>query len=383
MKSLFETDFIDFFIGYAAGAFCLPRKTDNLFLEDNKMKKSHIAVILFSTMVAALSGFTGCNAGNPEGSESSISAPESTVNVIDSSDSADIPNSSESEPESTDGFPEQRLSGEQLEMISKLKIQSFVGPDGETVRAADASDVFDGAAPHDEIGSPGFKFDSKAFNDEAKFDADGNPISPERVSTVLRYDFAYIRYCRSLFYRGELLDDVTEQQMIDELPDNKWFKVKAGDKLDCGLTVKKAVYERFPVEVSDSTRDNYIEFDGEITLEGLLTAAKNDDDYLARIGDLGFTPDPTKTSGIPDCTHQLDPDNVISRQMYSRGDFILTDGKAAWIVGTVDDIDKDYIFGDDELARVKVTLTNVKYGGFVSIDLPAFYAEIVDIERID
>lgn len=69
--------------------------------------------------------------------------------------------------------------------------------------------------------------------------------------------------------------------------------------------------------------------------------------------------------------------------MYSRGDFILTDGQAAWSVGTVDDIDKDYIFGDDELARVKVTLTNVKYGGFVSIDLPAFYAEIVDIERID
>lgn len=257
------------------------------------MKKSHIAVILFSTMVAALSGFTGCNAGNPEGSESSISAPESTVNGIDSSDSADsadIPDSSESAPESTDGFSEQRLSGEQLEMISKLKIQSFVGPDGETVRAEDASDVFDGAAPHDEIGSPGFKFDSKAFNDEAKFDADGNPISPEMVSTVLRYDFAYIRYCRPLFYRGELLDDVTEQQMIDELPENKWFKVKAGDRLNCGLAVKKAVYERFPVEARDSTRDNYIEFDGEITLEGLLTAAKNDDDYLSRIGDLGLRP---------------------------------------------------------------------------------------------
>ncbi|MDE7234624.1 MAG: hypothetical protein K2N29_06130, partial [Ruminiclostridium sp.] len=240
------------------------------------MKKSHIAVILFSTMIAALAGFTGCNTGNSGGeveSDSSISAPESTVGNSNSL------NNSDSKPESSESEPEQKLSDEQLEMISKLKIQSFVGPDGETVRAEDASDVFDGAAPHDEIGSPGFKFDSKAFNDEAKFDADGNPISPERVSTVLRYDFAYIRYCRPLFYRGELLDDVTEQQMIDELPENKWFKVKAGDKLDCGLTVKKAVYERFPVEARDSTRDNYIEFDGEITLEGLLTAAKNDDDY--------------------------------------------------------------------------------------------------------
>lgn len=102
-----------------------------------------------------------------------------------------------------------------------------------------------------------------------------------------------------------------------------------------------------------------------------------------KMGDLTFTPDPTKTNGIPDCTQELETDYVVTRSMYSDGDFVLADGTAAWIVGSVNDIDRDYIFGDDELVRVKVTLTNVKYGGILSVDLPAFYAEIVGVERID
>ena len=237
---------------------------------------------------------------------------------------------------------------------------------------------------HTEEGSPGFKSDSAMVSNKVEVDADGNIINPKSESTVLRYDFAYIRYRRPLFYKGEMLDKAAEQTMIDELPEDKWFKVKAGDKLDCGLTVKKAVYERFPVETHAATRDNYIEFDGEITLEGLLFAVNNNNDYLVEMDDLTFTPDPTKTNGIPDCIVELNTSTnyVISRMMYSDGDYVLTDGGAAWIIGTIDDIDKDYIFGDDELVRVKVTLTNVKYGGILSVDLPAFYAEIVDIERV-
>lgn len=333
--------------------------------------------------LALLTAFTGCNnsetSGNAPDSGNSVSAPESTVGSLDSSYNSD---NSESTPEISESVPEQRLSDEQLEMISKLKIQSFVGPDGETVQAADAADIFDAEAPHTEIGSSGFKFDSTAVSDEMEFDADGNLIDTEMISTVLRYDFAYIRYRRPLFYKGELLDEAAEQEMIDELPEDKWFKIKAGDRLGCGLTVKKAVYERFPVEIRVPTRDNYIEFDGEVTLEGLLFAIKNDDDYLVRMNDLTFIPDPTKTSGIPDCTQGLDTDHVILRGMYPNGDNVLADGTAAWVVGTVDDIDMDYIFGDDELVRVKITLSDVKYGGFVSVDLPAFYAEIVDIDRI-
>lgn len=341
------------------------------------MKKQIMSIIAAALILANLTAC--CTNTEPNNNSSEIS---DSGNGISSPDSTD---NSESAPKSPNSSPEQQLSNEQLEMISKLKIQSFVGPDGETVQAADAADIFDTEATHAEIGSPGFKFDSKAISDEIEFDADGNMIDPEMVSTVLRYNFAYIRYRRPLFYKGEMLDKVAEQTMIDELPEDKWFKVKAGDKLDCGLTVKKAVYERFPVETHAATRDNYIEFDGEITLEGLLFAVNNNNDYLVEMGDLTFTPDPTKTNGIPDCIVELNTNTnyVISRMMYSGGDYVLTDGGTAWIIGTVDDIDKDYIFGDDELVRAKVTLTNVKYGGILSVDLPAFYAEIVDVERID
>lgn len=299
-------------------------------------------------------------------------------------DSTSIQTSVNESTESGESELKQKLSDEEMKLISELKIQSFVGPDGEIVQATDAADVFDTEAPHTEIGSPGFKFNSKAISDEMEFDADGNMIDPEMVSTVLRYDFAYIRYRRPLFYKGEMLDEAAEQKMIDELTEDKWFKIKEGDKLDCGLMVKKAVYERFPVETCVPTRDNYIEFDGEITLEGLLYTVKNDRDYLVKTGDLTFIPDPTKTSGIPDCTRELDPNNFISRRTYNGGStYVLTDGGVDWIIGTVDDIDKDYIFGDDELVRVKVTLKNIKYGGILTVDMPAFYAEIADIERVD
>lgn len=113
-----------------------------------------------------------------------------------------------------------------------------------------------------------------------------------------------------------------------------------------------------------------------------MFTVKNDKDYLVKTNDLLFTPDPTKTDGIPDCTRQLDPDYAINRLMDSDGDYIVTDGNN-WIVGTADDIDMDEIFGDEELVRVKITLSDVKFGGILSVDLPAFYAEIVDIERIE
>lgn len=317
--------------------------------------------------LALLTAFTGCNysetSGSVPDSGNSVAAPENMVSDLESSDSSD---NSESTPDSSDSVPEQQFTDEQLEIISKYGILNFVGPDGKTVQVTDAAEIFDTRDPHDEVGSPGFKFDQESMN-----------------FTVLRYDFAYIRYRRPFFYEGEILDDAEEHKMIDDLPEIEWFKVKAGDKLDCGLTVKKAVFERFPVDSNDPIRDNYIEFDGEVTLEGMLYAVKNDKDYLVKMNDLTFTPDPTKTNGIPDCARQLDSNYAISSMMSSNGDYIVTDGGAPWVVGTVDDIDMDEIFGEDDLVRVKLTLSNVKYGGILSVDLPAFYADIVDIDRID
>lgn len=340
------------------------------------MKKPVTAII---TAAIILASFTACT---------SNSEPDGGVSNNLSAISDDLVNSgnfhNNENSEAADPDPQKpELSENAKKLLSEIDVKSFTGPDGETVQAADAADIFDTRTEYVRDGSTGFKFDAAVKSDKYEFDENGAMIDPERTFTVLRYDFAYLRYCRPLFYRGEMPDKETEQKMISELPEDKWFKVKAGDKLDCGLTVKKALYERFPVDTKDAMRDNYIEFDGELALEGVLTYSKNDRAYASSMGDLSFIPDPTKTSGIPDCTIGMDTDDSVSRFMFSADNFLLFDGSGGWAVGTVDDIDKDYIFGDDDLVRVKVTLKNLVYNGKISTDFPLFYAEIVDIERVE
>ena len=336
------------------------------------MRKEHVKVFLVSAMTAATVALAGCN------SVDSASDPEISVPLSEAGDTE----SSESRGSTPESAPEHKLSDEEMKLVSELQLKSFTGPDGSEMKFEDADYVFDSRKDFIEMGSPGFKFKESVFTDDytAGDDESGDPF----IYTVLSYNFAYMRYARPFYYSGETPDRETREQMLGELPPIKWFKVKAGDKLDCGLTVKKAVYERLPVQTSFPTRDNYIEFDGEITLEGLLFTAQNNRDYLTQPGDLVFSPDPTKTSGLPVSNAQFEDDNDIYYTMGSGGEYVMTDiGSYGWQIGKVDEIDSDAIFGDDEVVTVKVTLKNVRYGGIYTYDMPSIYAEIVDIDRID
>ena len=343
------------------------------------MKKNQIAIILFSVLIASLAGFTGCNndeiSGSVTDSGNSISKPEGTDNTPDNSDSSDTSDNSENSPESSDSAPEQRLSEEQLEMISGLKMQSFVGPDGETVLMTDALD-----AVKDEAG--GKVYDQTVETLEMV----------TWVDTMLTFDFAYIRYARPYFYAGELIED----EERESLPEMEWFKIREGDELDCGLTVKKAQLEVCPVfGWEDLTCLQTIELDGEITLEGMLFATTNPNDYASKVGDLNFIVDPTKTEGIPVVRLDHDRNEVwynLNRIMNHdfEPEYIESDVRNMWYIGNIDDgnFDESSIFGGDELVNVKVTLKNVKLevydefagGGFSGEKVTA---EIVDIERID
>lgn len=78
----------------------------------------------------------------------------------------------------------------------------------------------------------------------------GNLLSEETTSTVLKYDFAYIRYARPYFYTGAFPDEETFKERDVEtakLSETERFKIKAGDTPDCGLTVKRAEYLHDPV----------------------------------------------------------------------------------------------------------------------------------------
>lgn len=339
---------------------------------------------IFCTL-ALLTSFTGCNnnetSGSVPDSESSVSATGSTVMNSDSSDN------SESTPESSGSAHEQRLGDEQLEMISVLTTQSLVGPDGETVLMTDAVDA---------VNDKG----ERLYSQELLKDEDGDYILDENgipmmdettVDVMLTFDFAYIRYARPYFYAGKYIED----EEREPLPEMKWFKVREGDRLDCGLTVKKAQLDMFPVlGWNHLTYLQTIELDGEITLEGMLFATTNPNDYASKVGDLNFIVDPTKTEGIP--VVRLDHDqnevwynlNRIMNHDYEP-EYIESDVSNTWYIGNIDDdnFDESSIFGGDELVNVKVTLKNVKLdvfdefaGGGISGENVT--AEIVDIERV-
>ena len=359
--------------------------------------KKHIKITALLFTLAILANITGC--GKSESSpgvsdnESSVSANDSTVNGGDSSDSAGVSDNSEStpdsDPESSSSVPDRRLTDEQLKMISELKMQSLVGPDGETLLMTDAVD-----AVRDEGGG---KLYSQEFLKDANgdyiLDENGTPIMDETwVDVMLTFDFAYMRYARPYFYAVEHFED----EERETLPEMKWFKVREGDKPDCGLTVKKAQFEMFPVLGWDNlTYLQTIELDGEITLEGMLFATSNPNDYASKVGDLNFIVDPTKTEGIP--VIRQDHDNNaewynLNRCLYPgvEPEYYESDVANMWYIGNIDDDDFDAsaVFGGDEFVRVKATLKNIKLDVFNEIAGGGFggcnvTADIVDIERID
>lgn len=383
-----KTYFIDFFMGYAADADCLPRKTHNLFWEDSRMKKSHIAVIFVSMMIAGLAGFTGCNNNEtPESvpdSGNSVSAPESTVGNSDNSDNSD---NSESALESTDlgtpAAPKHELSEEAQKLLSEVRKQSFVGPDGETVHAADAADIYTGDR-------------GQLYDDELLPEPNDIFKDEDWIDTLLKYDFAYIGYvkpyCNFVIEEAGVEPDYSEVLAWgDELEalqdDREWFKVKAGDTLANGLTVIKAECEVLPTLKTDYYSMK-LQLDGEFTMEGILTFTPKGD-YLLVDGEGIFNPDAVNTSGVP-LLYNGSADN---RGYYTvsayTGGYVACDGQGMRI-GLIDDrnIDKQEIFGDNNYAHVRITFKDPEFhtdnrteqmqAAFIELD-----GEIVDIERVD
>lgn len=337
--------------------------------------KKITAILLTMALLTALTG-CGRTEENPESvpnsdnrsSSTALSEPENSSNSLsESSDNAGAPENSD--------IPESKLSAEAQRLLSELKITSFVGPDGITMQAAEADDIFDSGI--------------ERVLDQT-FDENGVILSEEATSTMLKYDFAYIRYARPYFYTGSFPDEETYKEREEEtskLPELEWFKIKAGDTLECGLTVRRAEYLHIPV--MQYTLDKMeIEFDGELTLEGTVFITTNENDYVVDVGTIEFIPDPTVTKGIPVMSAEYDPHLDICRASYINSDigYVESDIGGIWVLDNIDetDIDQEEIFGGNSAVRVRVTLKNI-HGLAEGQGTPVhanFYAEIDDIEKI-
>lgn len=319
---------------------------------------------------ALLVGLTGCNVnrenpGDHSDSENSSELSNSTAN------SGGTENSNETNSSDESG---NKLGEEALKLLNELTVTSFEGPDGVTVQAEDASDIYDS----------------------------GNEIFIENdpyhgtTSTVLKYDFAYIRSARPYFYFSEKYPDDEQDAKLraesEKLPACEWVKVKAGDKLGCGLTVKSAEYLHNPINyLGNALNKMEIEFDGELTMEGILSVNIQDHDYFFSAGDIEFIPDTIKTEGVPvlpfDYWFTYSGLDDVYRAGFGNG-YVESDIGSSWLLGNIrdnDDIVTDEIMGGGDAARVKITLKNIRglvYNDPISFPYVHFYAEIEDVEKI-
>lgn len=342
--------------------------------------KKYITITAFSLSLAILANMTGCShSGSLSGiSDSEVSTPESTAESTDSS-------------ENVYEAPKHELSDEAKALGEKLKQQSFVGPDGEeVVYLNDAADIY-----IDETKGRYYDNDLQMDeNGEYILDEEGYPKykDDELVEAVIKFDFGYMRYSRPYFYctkdgipDADQLDSLDKQ--FSELPEKKWFKIRVGDKLDCGLTVKSVEYLRYPI-VHTPLIHQKVEFDGELTLDGVLFITTNPNDYFTGggAGWLEFFPDTSKAT-VPVFSTFYDGEEDVKIRNYLDKYYVESDfGAFPWLVGHIDegDVDRPSIFGDEGAAMVRVTLKNLNV---YSCDAPfttnEFRGEIVDIERID
>lgn len=335
------------------------------------------AVIAALTVVLTMS-LSGCNSETPNSAP--VSNPVSSPASDNSGNTEQV-----SEPGSEDSKTEPELSDDVKRLIEEYPcVLEYTKRDGTVLSP---NDIINVQFPNDEIILPKVTYGSAEMsyglpffattldNDDWMSDGDG-------FSNAIDW----------LVYRR---DEVEESFAgID-------FEVKPGDKLENGLVVKSAetVYEAMPPEaleewkndpyasdfdITDLILKTKIEFDGTLTLEGILFKYARDEDYFAAPNDVFFYPDTTKNKFVPmwhKSTHPnaalLDPDfAVIYSDQYYLGNL---DGYAD-LSGA--DYDVDEVLGDRNYARVKITLKNICIGSIDRTTQSPQRAQIADVERI-
>lgn len=213
--------------------------------------------------------------------------------------------------------------------------------------------------------------------DVSKNDAVGAIKSDGGGTIYLTYDFAYLRYAKPIFKTTMDDPDVYNPETGEfdgvesiTISDPDYFKVKAGDVLENGLTVKDAETIIFPVNAIDVNGNSkltmcqnrsVVNYDGQLTLSGILHCQKGDD-YMVAEGDLIFFPDPSDgklfvpSRDVADNTMLLqivDPENDFA---------VCMDGERIFLgnINAENAPDVSGIIGKGEYKRVTVTLDNLR-----------------------
>ncbi len=211
---------------------------------------------------------------------------------------------------------------------------------------------------------------------------------------ALKFDFGYLRYAAPIFqcsYDDPDSYDFEEKSFKTPYPEYidepEYFRVKGGDTLECGLTVKNADWH---VDFKSGPRltltQSSIEFAGEVTWEGILYCHP-EEDFRIEKGDLVFYPDPLKNKGVPiicgkDWKSEETGKPAADLVSLLFDDLALESGAGAIDLGNISRFEEMYggIFENGNVARVKITLKNLVFETDESGSKS--YAEGISCEKI-
>lgn len=285
--------------------------------------------VAFLMALAALS-LAGCS-DNSQSVSSNQSEPESSQSEVHSS------------AESAESAAVE-LDSETLALIESFPLDSFVGYDGNTVGKTEA-------------------IAAEKINDDVVY---------------LTFDFAYMRYATPIWentaenpnlVNWDTLEFNTDTSVVLENPE--YFKVKAGDVLENGLTVENAESVFYTMNECDEDGNlvktamqlkNEIELSGELTLDGILHCVSGDSDYIDADGDLLFFADTSKCSNIPVPSTANSDIDMITRSVDIAGQFALICDGYRFYLGNINTTTTDLsgIIKQGEYISATVTLDNIR-----------------------
>lgn len=307
--------------------------------------KKLTAIILTLATAASL---TACNDNSDN---VVVDTPQNSSDTTTSSGSEDGNNSGENSSSTSDS-PETSVDPQTQVLIDAFTLDSFTAPDGSTVDKSEA--VY-------------------AYGSEES-----------GITLTIGYDFSYMRYAEPLFDttfdNPNLIDWDTLEFNTDIgflVENTNYFKVKAGDTLENGLTVESAQYW---INSAGEMFSSEIVLSGELALEGILYCVAENPDYVDEQGDLMFFADSTKSSFVPMPNSPID---FTEKWTDTSDNFAAVfDGKRIHF-GNINDVSVDLsdTFRNSSYVEAKITMKGVRVmytengGGFV-------YAEPVDVEVI-
>lgn len=302
--------------------------------------KSRITVCVFAVALATSSVILGgCDNISESNRVSDLSAIDSR-NPSENSGTSDPQGSGGDNTSSETQTLTVTLDTEIKKLINEFPLDTFIGFDGKEVEKTDAISAMRGE--------------------------DGQLI-------YLTYDFAYLRYAKPVWKNTLLDDDVIDWETYEfndntprRISEPNYFSVKTGDVLDNGLSVKKALNIFYPqttetgLEICQSR--STVNFEGQLTLSGILHCVAGDSDYVDMDGDLFFYADSSNDRLIAPSKENLKMERLVSIVDPETKFALLCDGQRFCLgnINSEDVIDLSGEINKGEYRIAAVTINDVR-----------------------